>query len=145
MPPARHFCAGGELPAPPIVDSVAPYLQVIRSRARPAREPRETPLSRFINVRRVGAVEIVTLNRPEVMNAWHMPMRNELLKALGVARKSRDVGAIVLTGTGKSRFAPGRISTKHASSIPRAPSYGSRDGGFCMKPYAGSTYPSCAR
>ena len=62
----------------------------------------------FINVRRVGAVEIITLNRPEVMNAWHMPMRNELLKALGVARKSRDVGAIVLTGTGKVAFCAGQ-------------------------------------
>ena len=62
----------------------------------------------FINLRRVGAVEIITLNRPEVMNAWHMPMRNELLKALGVARKSRDVGAIVLTGTGKVAFCAGQ-------------------------------------
>ena len=62
----------------------------------------------FINVRRVGAVEIITLNRPEVMNAWHMPMRNELLKALSVARKSRDVGAIVLTGTGKVAFCAGQ-------------------------------------
>jgi len=65
-------------------------------------------LYQFINVRRVGAVEIITLNRPEVMNAWHMPMRNELLKALSVARKSRDVGAIVLTGTGKVAFCAGQ-------------------------------------
>ena len=62
----------------------------------------------FIKIRRVGAVEIITLNRPEVMNAWHMPMRNELLKALGAARKSRKVGAIVLTGTGKDAFCAGQ-------------------------------------
>ena len=63
---------------------------------------------KFIKVRQVGAVEVITLNRPEVMNAWHMPMRNELLKALGAARKSREVGAIVLTGTGKDAFCAGQ-------------------------------------
>ena len=63
---------------------------------------------KFIKVRQVGAVEIITLNRPEVMNAWHMPMRNELLKALGAARKSKKTGAIVLTGTGRVAFCAGQ-------------------------------------
>ena len=63
---------------------------------------------KFIKVHRVGAVEVITLNRPKVMNAWHMPMRVELLKALTAAKNSSRVGAIVLTGTGKDAFCAGQ-------------------------------------
>ena len=65
-------------------------------------------LYKFIKVQRVGAVEVITLNRPEVMNAWHMSMRNELLTALNAAKKSSGVGAIVLTGAGKDAFCAGQ-------------------------------------
>jgi enoyl-CoA hydratase len=65
-------------------------------------------LYKFIKVERKGAVEIITLNRPKVMNAWHMPMRNEVLKALTAAKKSARVGAIVLTGAGKDAFCAGQ-------------------------------------
>lgn len=73
-----------------------------------ARKQRGNFLYKFIKVERVGAVEVITLNRPEVMNAWHMPMRNEVLKALNAAKKSPGVGAIVLTGTGKDAFCAGQ-------------------------------------
>ena len=65
-------------------------------------------LYKFIKVRQVGKVEVITLNRPEVMNAWHMPMRNELLKALAAVGKSSRVGAVVLTGAGKIAFCAGQ-------------------------------------
>jgi len=51
---------------------------------------------------------VITLNRPKVMNAWHMPMRIELLKALTAAKKSPRVAAIVLTGAGKDAFCAGQ-------------------------------------
>lgn len=63
---------------------------------------------KFITIQRVGSVEVITLNRPQVMNAWHMPMRNELLKALTAARKSTRVRAVVLTGAGKDAFCAGQ-------------------------------------
>ncbi len=63
---------------------------------------------KFIKIQRVGAVEVITLHRPQVMNAWHMPMRNELLKALAAVKKSPRVGAVVLTGAGKQAFCAGQ-------------------------------------
>ena len=63
---------------------------------------------KFIKTDLVGAVQVITLNRPEVMNAWHMPMRNEVLHALTAAKKSKSVRAIVLTGTGKDAFCAGQ-------------------------------------
>jgi enoyl-CoA hydratase len=74
----------------------------------PARAALGTYLYKFIKVQRVGAVEVITLNRPDVMNAWHMPMRNELLKALAAVKKSPRVGAVVLTGAGKQAFCAGQ-------------------------------------
>ena len=65
-------------------------------------------LYKFIKINRIGPVEVITLNRPQVMNAWHMPMRNELLKALTAAKKSPRAGAVVLTGTGRDAFCAGQ-------------------------------------
>jgi len=69
---------------------------------------REGILYKFIKVKRVAGVQVITLNRPKVMNAWHMPMRIELLKALTSAGKDRTVCALVLTGTGKEAFCAGQ-------------------------------------
>src|SRR2546427_10639024 len=62
----------------------------------------------FINVARSGAVQVIALNRPQVMNAWHEPMRNELNDALRSGREDSSVGAIVLTGTGEEAFCAGQ-------------------------------------
>ena len=43
---------------------------------------------------------VITLNRPEVMNALNTEMRAELLEALG--RATREARAIVLTGAGRA-------------------------------------------
>ncbi|MCC6197241.1 MAG: enoyl-CoA hydratase/isomerase family protein, partial [Burkholderiales bacterium] len=40
------------------------------------------PAYEFIIVERRGAVSIITLNRPAVQNAWHLPMREEFEDAL---------------------------------------------------------------
>ncbi len=65
-------------------------------------------LYKFIKTQRLGVVEIITLDRPQVMNAWHMPMRKELLQALTAAKQSSRVGAIVLTGAGNKAFCAGQ-------------------------------------
>ncbi len=48
-----------------------------------------------------GAVQLVTLNRPEKMNAWTPAMAGDLASAFEAANKAPEIGAIVLTGAGK--------------------------------------------
>lgn len=54
-----------------------------------------------------GAVAIVTLNRPEAMNALSAALRRELAKALLEADANQNVRAIVLTGAGNRAFTAG--------------------------------------
>ncbi len=61
----------------------------------------------FILTDRRGAVGVVTLNRPTVLNAWHREMREELKLALSAFERDRAVGAIVLTGAGETAFSAG--------------------------------------
>ncbi len=46
-------------------------------------------------------VQIITLNRPERMNAWTYEMADELARAINAANDDDDVGAMVLTGAGR--------------------------------------------
>ncbi len=48
-----------------------------------------------------GAAAIITLNRPDSLNAFTYPMMDELRHALYTAEKDDSVTAIVLTGAGK--------------------------------------------
>jgi enoyl-CoA hydratase/carnithine racemase len=50
---------------------------------------------------RRGAVALVTLNRPERLNAWTWRMSGELAEAIGRANADPEIGAIVLTGAGR--------------------------------------------
>jgi enoyl-CoA hydratase/carnithine racemase len=59
-------------------------------------------------VERRDAVETVTLNRPDVLNAWHAAMRVELAEALEAANADEAVRAVVLTGAGDSAFSAGQ-------------------------------------
>jgi len=54
-----------------------------------------------IAVERRDEVALVTLNRPERLNAWTPQMSVELADAIGRANDDRAVGAIVLTGAGR--------------------------------------------
>lgn len=54
-----------------------------------------------ISVERRGEVELVTLDRPEKLNAWTPTMAGELAQALRAANDDPAVGAIVLTGAGR--------------------------------------------
>jgi 2-(1,2-epoxy-1,2-dihydrophenyl)acetyl-CoA isomerase len=50
---------------------------------------------------RDDAVDTLTLNRPDALNALNSQMRRELLAALGAARKDESVRAVVITGAGR--------------------------------------------
>ena len=51
---------------------------------------------------RRDSVALITLNRPEKLNAWTQRMAAELRDALGRANDDPDIGAIVVTGAGRA-------------------------------------------
>ncbi len=55
-----------------------------------------------------GAVGILTLNRPQVLNAWNAPMRARLVEALDELEGNEAVRAIILTGAGERAFGAGQ-------------------------------------
>lgn len=50
---------------------------------------------------RRDAVLLVTLNRPDRLNAWTPQMADDLRHAIGEANDDPDIGAIVMTGAGR--------------------------------------------
>jgi enoyl-CoA hydratase len=61
-----------------------------------------------VKLERKDAVAIVTLNRPEVLNAVNMAMREILITLLAELNQADDVRAIVLTGEGDRAFCSGQ-------------------------------------
>ncbi len=58
----------------------------------------------------------ITLNRPEVMNAFRARTCMELVEAFQTAGYDPDVGAIVLTGSGERAFCTGGDQSDHEGS-----------------------------
>ncbi|BBI71720.2 hypothetical protein HAALTHF_15500n [Vreelandella aquamarina] len=67
----------------------------------------------------------ITINRPEVRNAFRPQTVSEMIHALGRARHDSAIGAILLTGAGDQAFAPGAtsafVATTAATATRRAP------------------------
>jgi enoyl-CoA hydratase/carnithine racemase len=59
-------------------------------------------MAEFIKTERRGKVAIITLDRPKALNAWHEPMRAELMAALRHYEADPETRAIVLTGAGEA-------------------------------------------
>jgi enoyl-CoA hydratase/carnithine racemase len=59
---------------------------------------------------RRGRAALITLNRPEKLNAWTSQMNSEMCAALRAANDDPDVGAVVLTGAGRGYCAGADIS-----------------------------------
>ena len=55
-----------------------------------------------ITVQRRDAVALITLNRPDRLNAWTPQMALEQATAIGAANEDPQVGAIVMTGAGRA-------------------------------------------
>ena len=58
-------------------------------------------------------VATITLNRPEVYNAFRARTCDELVQAFGRAGYDREIGAIVLTGSGDKAFCTGGDQSAH--------------------------------
>ncbi len=66
-----------------------------------------SPLPTTLNVSVQDRVAIITLHRPEAMNAINMQMRADLRETLETLRRDPAVGAAVLTGGGEKAFSSG--------------------------------------
>jgi enoyl-CoA hydratase/carnithine racemase len=62
----------------------------------------------FIETKEIENIAIITLNRPEVLNAWHKPMRDEIRATLERYEKDPAIRAIILTGAGDRAFCAGQ-------------------------------------
>jgi enoyl-CoA hydratase len=69
----------------------------------------------FVKVEVVDRLAIVTINRPEVLNALNSRVVQELTMAFEHLSGARDVGAIILTGAGDKAFAAGADITEMAA------------------------------
>lgn len=61
-----------------------------------------TGIYSFIKAYAEGQVAWLVLNRPEILNAWHRPMRNEVVDAFDAFDRDERIRAIVMTGAGKA-------------------------------------------
>ncbi|PMS38826.1 enoyl-CoA hydratase/carnithine racemase [Trinickia symbiotica] len=55
-----------------------------------------------------GRVAVITLNRPDRLNAWTTPMRERIIEALHRFDGDEEVRAIVMTGAGDRAFSAGQ-------------------------------------
>jgi enoyl-CoA hydratase/carnithine racemase len=66
---------------------------------------------------KVGAVALVTLNRPDKLNAIDIPLRLALADAIDTADRDSSVRAIVLTGAGKAFCSGGDIASMERMDV----------------------------
>ena len=59
---------------------------------------------------------IITLNRPDAMNAWTVTMMDEILVALDEADADDDVRVVIFTGAGKAYCAGADLSSRRSDS-----------------------------
>ena len=101
-----------------------------------------------ILVEQEGGVGIVTLNRPEVLNAMNNKLSSELQNAVRDFSIDDDIGCIVITGSGEKAFSAGgdiheqrendrKFSSEELARRGAARSYGSYELSACPKPTIG--------
>jgi 2-(1,2-epoxy-1,2-dihydrophenyl)acetyl-CoA isomerase len=75
-----------------------------------------------------GDVQVITLNRPERLNAWTYQMGGELRRAVEAANGNPAVSAIVLTGAGRGFCAGADIEAVFKAQSESAPERGADEG-----------------
>ncbi|MFL6195819.1 MAG: enoyl-CoA hydratase/isomerase family protein [Thermoanaerobaculia bacterium] len=71
-----------------------------------------------ILVEREGRVAILTINRPDKMNALNDQVRNDMLEILGQIEHDDSVGVVVITGAGEKAFIAGADIGEFAGRTP---------------------------
>ncbi len=69
-------------------------------------------------VEREGRVAILTINRPDKLNALSQQVRDDVLDALAAIEKDDGVGAVVITGAGDKSFIAGADISEFAGRTP---------------------------
>ena len=70
-----------------------------------------------ILVEQRGGVLVITLNRPDRLNAWTPLMLAEMTAAISVANDDASIGAVVVTGAGRGFCAGADIGGQFASNL----------------------------
>lgn len=65
-------------------------------------------MPRFIKIDRDGDLAVITLNRPDVLNAWHSAMRVEITEAMRELNADASARALIITGAGNRAFSAGQ-------------------------------------
>ena len=79
----------------------------------------------FITVDRDGPVTVITLTRPEVLNALHSPMHFEMDAALNAFAADREQWVGIITGAGERAFSAGNdLKWQAGGGEMRAPASG---------------------
>jgi enoyl-CoA hydratase len=65
-------------------------------------------MDQFIIFEKKDGVAVITLNRPEILNAWHTPMRLEVLERLKQCNADPSIRAVIMTGAGDRGFCAGQ-------------------------------------
>src|SRR5260370_31720862 len=86
-------------------------------------------MAETILLEREGRVAILTVNRPDKMNALNEQVRTDMLAALAAVEHDDGVGVVVITGAGEKSFIagadigefPGRtpVDQRHPTRHPR--------------------------
>ncbi len=71
-----------------------------------------------ILVEREGRVAILTINRPDKLNALNQQVRDEMLEILAGIEKDDGVGVVVITGAGEKSFIAGADIGEFAGRTP---------------------------
>src|SRR5262245_31812553 len=95
---SRRCCAGGGMPLPTLTSSSP----LPRSERFPKISRRDSVEFKTLRYEVSERILTITLNRPEVLNAFTVEMANELIEAFRRAGEDDAVGAIIVTGTGKA-------------------------------------------
>ena len=76
-------------------------------------------MNRLVTLERGGHVAVVTLNRPEALNALSGALRAELARILAEVEADVSIRAVVLTGAGERAFSAG-LDLKELGADPTA-------------------------
>lgn len=78
----------------------------------------ETAMPETLLVERVGRVAILTINRPDKLNALNEQVRVDMLEVLGQIQTDDSVGVVVITGAGEKSFIAGADIGEFAGRTP---------------------------
>jgi len=103
-----------------------------------------------IKTDQVDRVAIITLNRPEVLNALNLQLVQEVDQAISEMEQDESVGAIILTGAGERAFSAGADIHENRELSPEARDQVQQDrAGYtwhlatCTKPVIGAINGLC--